>query len=570
MADRVVERLVTGIGFAVDKASASTALKVADRMERRFQGVASAAKIMGATLAGAFAALAAGSVAISHDIVRQRDYARSLGTTVEQWTAWEHVATSSRLEAQDFRAGLISLTGAIEQAGSGSEDTQKLFKRLGVEWATADGKLRTSLELLPELADGLNALGEGDRAAALVRIFGEDDGVKMFDLLSKGSAGMRKLRDEAAGLGVVIDQQTAQSALRLQGSLTRLRAAIRGAGLQLFREVGPTFERLAEGLADLATRSDSWVRIGLDGAIRRLGIALRGLESPAGQAAAALLAVGAIFVGAQATLSVPILGQVSGALIGVSRGLLAVTSGALGLLGIPFAPFAAAVAGVAAAVGLLYLAWDEFMVTAQGGDSLIRRLADQLGVGSETAALFAAVVDNVNAKLEEASELGQFFFGTLSFGVGVLQTGASALWEWSRALASIVIPAPLLRLVDALLGSISPTEALRALITGTTGAVQAETARTRGSTATIDAFGGGQSASSAFAEREYQAGLARQAVTSTPQAALVGRKADFVGGAVSNVTQTISVNVGGAAAGAEQIATAVGREVRRAAAEVVR
>lgn len=570
MADRVVERLVTGIGFAVDKASASTALKVADRMERRFQGVANAAKVMGATLSGAFAALAAGSVAISQDIVRQRDYARSLGTTVEQWTAWEYVATSSRLEAQDFRAGLISLTGAIEQAGSGSEDTQKLFKRLGVEWATADGKLRTSLELLPQLADGLNALSEGDRAAALVRIFGEDDGVKMFELLSKGSAGMRELREEAAGLGVVIDQQTADSALRLQGSLTRLRATIRGVGLQLFREVGPTFERLAEGLADLATRSDSWVRIGLDGAIRRLGIALRGLESPAGQAAAALLAVGAIFVGAQATLSVPILGQVSGALLGVSRGLVAVTSSALGLLGIPFAPFAAAVAGVAAAVGLLYLAWDEFMVTAEGGDSLIRRLADQLGVGSETAALFAAVVDNVNAKLEEAGELGQFLFGTLSFGVGILQTGASALWEWSRALASIVIPAPLLRLVDALLGSVSPTEALRALITGTTGAVQAETARTRGSTATLDAFGGGQSASSAFAEREYQAGLARQAVTSTPQAALVGRKADFVSGAVVNVTQTISVNVGGAAAGAEQIATAVGREVRRAAAEVVR
>lgn len=407
----IVERLITAIGFAVDETSAKTALQWSGRI---VSGIAAGS-----------AALAAYGVSQAREIVRQSDFARSLATSVEQWSAWEYAAGQSNVEAQDFRAGLISLTGAIEQAGSGSADTQKLFRSLGVAWAGADGKLRTSLELLPELADGLNKLSDGDKAAAMIRIFGEDDGAKLFRLISTGSKGMAALRAEGQELGLTIDKDAVAAAERLTGGLTQLGAIVRGVGIQIFRQIGPPLGRLVDRLVAAAKASDGWVRTGIDRSVRALGNAFRVIDGPAGDAVAAVAAFGALFVGAQAVASVPILGGVTTAVNGLGMALFNVSKAAAvagaALLGIPLGTFLFFVGAAVATAGAFYLILDEIMVTARGGDSVIRRLADAFGVGAETQRFFAASVKAASATLALGVDIASdFATGIAAIGTGVV------------------------------------------------------------------------------------------------------------------------------------------------------
>lgn len=365
MATIIVDRLVNVITYAMDTAAAGRVINATSRISA------------GVVLAGA--ALTGYAIRAAAAIDESAKQARQLDITTEAYTSLAYAADRSGVSSEKLTAAMRAITMQVAGVAAGSKEAAANFDAIGVSAQKADGSYKTAAELLPEIADGLaNMSDEGRRAALRLRLLGEG-GAAMAPLLAEGSKGIERLTNRAEALGGVLDSETAAAGERLTDAMTDLRLVAVGLGYRIAREVIPPVTRLAEGMADWFAESDNFLRVGVDRFARLLGVAFRALETPVGRVALGIVGLSAA--------------------LGVARGASGLIQGIaqinplLGTLATRMLAVAWPLGLVAAAAGLVYLAIDDIVVTAQGGDSVIRRFADALGVGEETASLFAAAGD---------------------------------------------------------------------------------------------------------------------------------------------------------------------------------
>lgn len=378
---RMVDQLLVGVRYVTDTSSARRAM-------RSYGMIADGVAIASAATVGFV-------VATANALDETAKTARSLDLTTEAYSRYAHAADLSGVTTEQLGAGLRALTMQIGGVAQGSAEASKNFAAVGVEVQRADGSFRTAADILPEVADGLNRLDEGQRAALRARLLGESGG-RLATLLEGGSEGIRQMTQEADALGLTLDGQTAAAAEAFVDNLTRLKAIVTGAGLQLAKVLLPAALDVSEAIVEMATASDGFIRLGIDRTVRTLAFALELLETPSGKVAAGLVAVtagvGAVRIAGQ--LLAPVLGR----------------------LGLGLGSMTAAAAPWALVIGGAILILEDFYVTAQGGDSMTRRLADSFGYGEETAKYFADTLD----MLTEAGKAFVNLAGGAVSGIGSL------------------------------------------------------------------------------------------------------------------------------------------------------
>lgn len=545
MADRVVDRLVVAVSYAVDKASANAARS----FSMGWLGKISAAVTAGTVALGAYTVASASAL---DAIVKQ---GRAMSMTAEEYSRWLFVAERSGVEVGTFREGMNQLTGRLRAAAAGSKEAAAPFKALGVSLKNADRSFKTAAQILPELADGLNGItDEGKRAILTIGVLGEG-GSKLRSLLDLGSEGIRGMGDEAQRLGGVLSNDAGAAAENLTDAVTDLKTAAGGLGRGLAVGLMPTLSLLTRRLTAVLTDSDGIVRVGLDRAVRAISHAFTALERPAGQALFVLTAIGGLFYGASATMGVPMLGGVSKGIVGIGTALKGAAMGAAALLGLPFSVFIGFVAAAAATVGLLYLAWDEFRVTAAGGDSVIRRVADSLGVGTETAQAFAGSMAVLTGLLANGTRIAV----GLAEGIGAIGSGIVSM-------VSTALP-----YIEALIGGMytlvgAMPKGLGTLLSGIGDAMPTELGGGAVSTVggALQGFGGALQGGPREALRGTLStfGSVGQSVGGGLQQ--MNNTASQTGPSTTTINQPISVSVDGSAASSpDAIALAIVREVRR-------
>lgn len=360
--DSVVERLIVAVGAQVDGPSTRAALS--------WYGT------LGAAAAAAAVSVAGLAVATARDIDVQADAARTMGATIEQYTALAYAADLSGVSTERMGASMRSLQMRIAAVAAGSEEARKEFRGLGI---SVTGTER-AVDILPQLADALQGLPDGERLGIQLRLLGEG-GAQMSDLLSGGSAGIRALTDRAERLGAVIDTDLADASGRLMDALGDIGVVSRGMGRALVADVIPALADSTEHMVDLLAASDGFAQVAIGRAARAAGVGLDFLATPAGKAAAGLTAVGAavgLVQGAPGMIA---------ALGRVSPGAASAAS-SLGALAVRAGP-------TAVALGLVALVLDDLIVGARGGDSAILDLADSMGVGEEATYALTGAGDMV-------------------------------------------------------------------------------------------------------------------------------------------------------------------------------
>lgn len=403
MADTIVDKLVVSLGFKVDDASVKDA-------KAKFNAVTDAVAGF-ATGMGALLSAAAGfTFVVAEQNAAIQDQAKALNLTTEAYTELSYAAELSGLTTEGLRMGLMTLQRQLGQAAGGSKEAGALFDSLGVSITDTEGRLRTSAEVLPEIADGLLSLdSDGERAAIQMRLLGEQ-GTRFNDLFSKGASGLAKLTAEAREFGATLDSDVAERSAQLDDSLLRLRKVTGGLAKSFADDLIPTLQPLVEQLTAFLGASDGIVRSGVDMAARGMALAFRFLATDAGKAAAA---VGALAVGLSTARAANGVVGLLGAAGPVGAALASMTSG--------MAAFAVPAAIVALAIGGIALVLEDFYVTAEGGDSVTRRLADSMGIGAETVRLFAAgfrVLKNSFEATSHAFEGGLLLIGDFITMVG--------------------------------------------------------------------------------------------------------------------------------------------------------
>lgn len=108
---------------------------------------------------------------------------------------------------------LEGLLGAMDKLGRSADKSDEemskqaqTFKQLGVEASNADGSLKSSEQLMMDLADAFSGIQDGpEKSAAAFRLFGSE-AKNLLPLLNKGSGEFKRLKEESQQLSGVSEE----------------------------------------------------------------------------------------------------------------------------------------------------------------------------------------------------------------------------------------------------------------------------------------------------------------------------------------------------------------------------
>lgn len=222
---------------------------------RTLDGVSRKAIAMGKGLAvGAGVGIAAMGVLVKRSIDLADEMSKSAlraGVTTEELSrlAWAGELSDVSLGALTTSMARLSNVMA-DVARGGAKDTKAVFDAIGVSVTDAEGELRSTAEVMPELADVFAGMSnDAERSALAIKIFGRS-GADLIPLLINGSAGLRDMANEADHLGKTISTQTGRDAEKFNDTLTRIGAVVDGVGLKMATGLLPQLQDLADRLAD--------------------------------------------------------------------------------------------------------------------------------------------------------------------------------------------------------------------------------------------------------------------------------------------------------------------------------
>jgi hypothetical protein len=197
---------------------------------------------------------------------------QATGVSVEALSQLQFAADLSGLSTEELAASLSKLSRAGVEAASGSRAQVDAFERLGVSVKNTDGSLKSTEELLLDVAQAFSQLEDGLAKNALAQdLFGKS-GAKMIPFLNAGRDGIAALRKEADALGLTITSSTAQSAERFNDALSTVGAAAGGLVNTFVQQALPVFEKIAQKFVD-ASRDGGVLAI----SVGALSVAFKGL-----------------------------------------------------------------------------------------------------------------------------------------------------------------------------------------------------------------------------------------------------------------------------------------------------
>lgn len=216
MSDPIAKLLVT---LGMDSTEFSRGAKRAlDDVSTMRSKISSAAGVIKGAVGGMITAMALDRIA---DLaMKGLEYASSLGevaaqlgVTTKALQQYRYIASQVGIDQETMDKGLAKLTIRIGQAASGNKAAMATFEKFGVSIRDANGEVRDTGDIIPDLADKFVKLGsDAERTAMSAELFGAKLGPKFNTLLAEGSQGINNLRSAANDLGIVLSDELIDNA----------------------------------------------------------------------------------------------------------------------------------------------------------------------------------------------------------------------------------------------------------------------------------------------------------------------------------------------------------------------
>lgn len=237
--------------MAQAKGIVSGAMRDMDRVVAQFKSMLGSLGI--ALGAGMFAHLIKGSLEAQDSLAK---LSQKVNSTVEELVGLEHAAQLSGA------GGLDSVTKALKSvqtqafdAAMGLAESKRNFDVLGISVTDANGALKGSPQLLLEVADKFQKMGNtGERTALAVKLFGKA-GLDMIPMLAEGSAGIRAMMEEGQRLNPVTTESAHQAEI-FNDNLLRLEKSLSAMGIRILNGVLPVASEMAKLFAEDALTGD--------------------------------------------------------------------------------------------------------------------------------------------------------------------------------------------------------------------------------------------------------------------------------------------------------------------------
>ena len=227
------------------------------------QGVVSSAvnKMQSAVdgLKKGIAGLAAGLIvgAFSAAIKNQLDIADAMGKTAERTGLAVKDVAGLKLAFDMSGVSSDKLETSLGKMAKNMAEGSKAFGAMGVQIKNADGTLRSTRDVLGDVADKFAGYRDGAEKTALAQeLFGKS-GTEMISVLNAGRAGLDEMDAQAKRLGLTLDEEATAKATQFNDTLTLLQAGGEGFTRQIAGRLAPTLASLAGELLGNVNQSES-------------------------------------------------------------------------------------------------------------------------------------------------------------------------------------------------------------------------------------------------------------------------------------------------------------------------
>ncbi|MHB0784436.1 phage tail tape measure protein [Bradyrhizobium sp. 5.13L] len=226
-------------------------------------GLASFGTTVAAGMAAAAAAVAAAGVAIGvamkstiDDMDKLSKTSAKLGVPIEQLSALAYAGELSDVSFEALSKSAAKLSkNLVDAAAKPTGDAANAFRALGISVLDSNGQLKSSDQVLGDVADRFEGLKDGSgKTAAAMAIFGKT-GADLIPLLNGGRDGLKEMSDEAAKFGLIVDGPTGKAAEDFNDNLTRLHAVWKGLIAQSTAQVLPSMVAITNAMVESAKNS---------------------------------------------------------------------------------------------------------------------------------------------------------------------------------------------------------------------------------------------------------------------------------------------------------------------------
>jgi hypothetical protein len=173
---------------------------------------------------------------------------QKVGLSIADYQQWLYVAGQSGIEAGTLTASMGKLNKGIAEAAAGkNQSLASLFNRAGIAMRGANGEIRNTAEMLPEIADLFARNGNAAVQARMGNaIFGKS-WQELAPLLLGGSDGIKQLQERYRELGLEVNESAIKSGEAFGDQVDDLHAVLRSYGntitSKLLPALGPMMER---------------------------------------------------------------------------------------------------------------------------------------------------------------------------------------------------------------------------------------------------------------------------------------------------------------------------------------
>jgi hypothetical protein len=181
--------------------------------------------------------------------------AKALGVNVSELDAWDQAVKKSGGTAEGFQAGLKSLNEKLVTlaiGGSRTKQIERLFKAAGISAHDAHGKIKSAIDILPELTKRFSSLPT-NQAQGLGMRLGLDQATIL--LLQSGQKNVDALVAKEKALGVVTQAQ-AEAAHKFADAQLDAQQALRGLFITVDQYVMPILADLLDAFSDVTSFLD--------------------------------------------------------------------------------------------------------------------------------------------------------------------------------------------------------------------------------------------------------------------------------------------------------------------------
>lgn len=336
---------------------------------------------------GAALGLASKYASMGDDIAKT---ATKLGVSTDALQEMDYWASQNGISSEAMERAVGRLNQRIGLAAEGNDKYSEAFQALGVELETAEGKMRSTEDVMADTIMRLQEVEDPARRSAIAaEVFGTKMARDLMPALEDGSLSLEEAKEKIHELGGVMSGEAIEAAVKYEDSMDDLKRSFSGVWMELANQLIPIItDKLLPAIQDKVIPA-------LSGFASIIGDIISWFQnlSPTMQKVIAVVAGVAVALGPVLLVVGKVISAV-GAVIAIAGKLFAglkVLGAALALIA---SPIGLVIAAIGALVAGLYYLWNTNEEFRQGVTEIWQGIQEIISV------VIATVKEVVTAGLE--------------------------------------------------------------------------------------------------------------------------------------------------------------------------